>query len=59
MNCFLIKINFFNRNEQLCIFRGGERGFCVIRDQVFLIFVKGENTRLKRVNCDWFACRDT
>ena len=22
-------------------------------------FVKGENTKLKSVNCEWFACRDS
>ena len=34
-------------------------GYCVIRDYVFLIFVKGENTKLKSGNCEWFACCDT
>ena len=31
----------------------------MIRDKVLLIFGKGENTKLKSVNCEWFARRDT
>ena len=31
----------------------------MIPDKVFFIFVKGENTKLEPVNCDWFACGDT
>ena len=45
--------------EWFFLCRGSERGYCVIRDYVLLIFVKGENTKLKSANCEWFACRDT
>ena len=42
-------------------FPRGWKGF--LRDtglSVFnLIFLKGENSKLKSVNCKWFACRDT
>ena len=26
--------------------------------EVLLIFMEGENAKLKSVNCEWFACRD-
>ena len=45
--------------EWFFLCRGSERGYCVIRDYVLLIFVKGENTKLKSANCEWFAGRDT
>ena len=36
----------------------GLREYCVIRDWVLSIIVKGEDTKLKSMNCEWFACRD-